>query len=196
MNSIAVDYSELEDSDLWLLIRRDDEKAYTTIYNRYLPLLYIYVHKKLLNKQESQDITHEVLIYLWKNRLTIPENTNLAAYLFAAARNKAFDLFAHRKVEEKYITSLQNFIPTYTGTDYLLRENEIKKLIKNEIEALPPRMQEIFQLSRRDKLTNKEIAALLSLSTHTVDTQIKRALKILKNRLGPYFFLLFLFLEK
>lgn len=196
MNTVEVNYSMLEDSDLCLLLRNGDEKAYTAIYERYLPLLYIYGHKKLLNKQESQDIVHEVLIHLWKNRKNLPENISLPAYLYSATRNKAFDIFAHRKVEEKYIASLQNFIPLYTGTDYLLRENEIKRLIKQEIEALPPRMQEIFQLSRRDRLTNKEIADLLSLSTHTVDTQIKRALKILKGKLGPYFYLLFILFNK
>ncbi len=196
MNSITVNYLELEDSDLLLLLRNDDEQAYTTIYKRYLPLLYIYVYKKLLSKVESQDISHEVLLYLWSNRANISINVSLPAYLYAAARNKAFDLFAHKKVEEKYIASLDKFIPTYTGTDYLLRENEIKQLIQREISSLPPRMQEIFKLSRRDKLTNKEIASLLSLSPHTVDTQIKRALRILKSKLGPYFFLLFLYFQK
>jgi len=196
MEAVSINYRELNDSDLLLLLRNSNENAYTAIYKRYHPLLLIYIHKKLLNKQESQDVVHEVLIHLWNHRSNLPENMALPAYLYSAARNKAFDIFAHRKVEEKYLTSLQNFIPMYDGTDYLLRENEIKRLIQKEIESLPPRMQEIFQLSRRDKLTNKEIAALLSLSTHTVDTQIKRALKILKGKLGPLFFLLYIVFEK
>lgn len=192
MDAPEVNYSNLDDADLYLLLKEGDERAYTAIYERYHALLYIYVYKKLQVKQESQDVVHDVLVYLWKNRATLPESVSLPAYLYGAARNKAFDIFAHRKVQDKYVVSLQNFIPTYSGTDHLLRENEIKAIIQKEIDALPPRMREIFQLSRRERLTNKEIAQLLSLSTHTVDTQIKRALKVLKSRLGPYFWMMFL----
>lgn len=192
---VGINYDELDEEDLWLLLKNGDKRAYTSIYERYHSLLYIYVHKKLQDKQEAQDVVQDVLIHLWKNRSSLPQSVSLPAYLYGAARNKAFDLFAHRQVQDKYVASLQNFIPTYSGTDYLLREKEIKSIIQREIEALPPRMQEIFQMSRRDRLTNKEIARLLSLSSHTVDTQIKRALKILKSKLGPYFWLLFILFE-
>lgn len=195
LNTQDVNYEMLDDADLWLLLKRGDERAYTAIYTRYHSLLYLYVYKKLQDKQEAQDVVQEVLIHIWKNRVSLPSTISLPAYLYTAVRNKAFDIFAHRKVKDKYIASLQAFIPTYSGTDYLLRENEIRSIIQREIDALPPRMKQIFELSRKNRLTNKEIAALLSLSSHTVDTQIKRALKILKKKLGPYFFIILILFE-
>ena len=65
-------------------------------------------------------------------------------------------------------------------TDYLVREKELKVLIEKEFELLPPSMQNIFIMSRFGYLTHKEIASQLKISEHTVKTQIKRALKILK----------------
>ncbi|MVZ61065.1 RNA polymerase sigma-70 factor [Sphingobacterium humi] len=184
-------YSDLCDADLLVILKNDNEQAYEAIYKRYHSLLFIYAHKKLLDKKEAEDVVQDVLLKLWHNRQQLDERMSLPAYLYTAVRNKAFDIFAHQQVSEKYLASLADFNPAVANTDYLLRENQLKELIQREIDALPVRMREIFQLSRRDKLSNKEIAAYLDLSPHTVDTQIKRALRLLKKRLGYYFWLLY-----
>ena len=58
-------------------------------------------------------------------------------------------------------------------------------ILEREIQKLPPKMKEIFELSRKDKLSHKEIAKVLDdISEHTVATQMKRALKMLRLRLG------------
>jgi len=177
-------YSVYTDQELATLLKEGDRYAYTEIYNRYHSLLYIYGHKKLHHKQEAQDVVQEVLINLWNKRDQLFD-ISLKSYLFTAVRNKALDVFSHKKVEGKYLASLQSFIDdSKIGADYLIREKDLSAMIEKEIRALPPKMQEIFQLSRKDKLTHKEIAKLLNLSEHTVATQMKRALKILRLRLG------------
>src|SRR3546814_20025173 len=107
---MAIIYQTLTDCELISLLKEEDEKAFTEIYQRYHSLLYIYAHKKLRNKQEAQDIIQEVLITLWSKRFEFMLQSSLSSYLFTAVRNKAFDLFSHKQVEAKYITSLQNFI--------------------------------------------------------------------------------------
>lgn len=183
-------YSKLTDADLIALLREDDRHAFTEIYERYHSLLYIYANKKLHDKIESQDVVQDTLITLWHKRKDFSPNVSLAAYLYAMVRNRAFDLFSRKKVEDKYLGSLQGLIMSSTPTDFLVREKDIQTLIDKEIDALPPRMRKIFTLSRKNLLTNKEIAAMLDLSPHTVDTQIKRALKVLRLRLGMIAWLL------
>jgi RNA polymerase sigma factor (sigma-70 family) len=123
--------------------------------------------------------------------------TSLPSYLFTAVRNKALDLFSHKKVEAKYLASLQNFIEDAgVQTDFLIRENDLKNLIEKEIQSLPPRMKEAFQLSRKEKLSHKEIAHLMDISEQTVSTQIKKALRILRVRLGLIIYLIMLLLNK
>ncbi|HEY1063371.1 MAG TPA: RNA polymerase sigma-70 factor [Daejeonella sp.] len=190
-------YQTLSDQELTALLHEGDEKAFTEIYERYHSLLYIYAHKKLSNKQEAQDIIHEVLITLWTRRFDFSMQTSLTSYLFSAVRNKALDLFSHKKVEAKYLASLQNFIAdSGIQTDFLIRENDLKTLIEKEIQALPPRMKEAFQLSRKEKLSHKEIANLMDISEQTVSTQIKKALRILRVRLGLIIYLIMLLLNK
>jgi len=180
-------YKTLSDWELATLLNESDERAFSEIYLRYHSLLLIYVNKKLLNKQESEDIIQEVMTSLWKNRSEFHIQTSLTSYLYTAARNRCLDLFSHRKVESRYITSLQNFIQENANrTDYLIRENELKALITKEIELLPPKMREIFLLSRSKSMSHREIADILAISEHTVSTQIKRALRRLRIRLGLF----------
>ena len=92
---------------------------------------------------------------------------------------------------------MQNFIAdSGIQTDFLIRENDLKTLIEKEIQALPPRMKEAFQLSRKEKLSHKEIANLMDISEQTVSTQIKKALRILRVRLGLIIYLIMLLLNK
>ena len=122
---------------------------------------------------------------------------SLPSYLFTSVRNKALDLFSHKKVEARYFASLQNFIDDAgIHTDFLIRENDLKNLIEKEIQALPPRMREVFSLSRKNRLTHKEIARLMDISEQTVSTQIKRALRILRVRLGLIIYLIMLLSAK
>lgn len=181
---MAVTYGAHTDEELMTLLKEGDAMAFEAIYQRYHSLLYIYAHKKLHNKEESQDIIQDVLLTVWNKRF---ENSfdSLKSYLFTAVRNRALDLFSRRKVEEKYMSSLQSFIDiSNESADFLVRERDLSSLIEREIQALPPKMREIFQLSRKEKLTHKEIAEVLNISEHTVATQMKRALKVLRLRLG------------
>ena len=62
---------------------------------------------------------------------------------------------------------------------------EIERITENTIE-LPDQCKSIFKLSRINGLKNQEIADKLAISVRTVETQIYRALKILKSRLKDY----------
>jgi len=65
-------------------------------------------------------------------------------------------------------------------------------MIEQEIDALPEKMREVFRLSRDNGLSHKEIANQLSLSEYTVSNQITSALKVLRVKLGAFFFTLLL----
>src|SRR5690554_245396 len=103
-------YSKLSDRDLVVLLKENDRRAFTEIYQRYHSLLYVYVHKKLHNKLEAQDVVQEALITLWDRRHKFTPRGSLSSYLYAMVRNGAFDLFTRRKVEDRYLASLQGFM--------------------------------------------------------------------------------------
>ncbi|RDC55154.1 RNA polymerase sigma-70 factor [Pedobacter chinensis] len=186
-------YRPYSDSELAFLLTQDDEQAFTEIYNRFYGLLFIHASKRLNDEEEAKDLLHQLFESLWIKRSQVAPDGNLSAYLYTAVRNRVLDVFAHHKVESRYVESLQNYIDQdHIQTDYLVREKQMSLLIEQEIDALPPKMREVFILSRKENKSHKEIALELGLSELTVKTQVKKALRILKTRLGLVVYVAFL----
>lgn len=179
-------YSNISDDELVQLLKVSDHGAYNEIYRRYFHVLYVHALKKLRDEEQAKDVIQDLFATLWLKRERNISTNNLAAYLFAAIRNKIFDLFAHQQVEAKYVDSLIDYLNTHTSvpTDHLVRENELKAYIEKEIQALPPKMKHMFELSRKENLSHKEIASKLGTSENNVSTQITNALRILRTKLG------------
>lgn len=186
-------YNSYTDKDLVDLLVKDDDAAFREIYKRYNTLLYLYAYRKLQDKEESKDIVQEVFIALWDNRGNFLLKTYLAGYLYKSVLNRVLNVFRHKGITQKYadIQKLEIDVDS-TETDFLIREKEISALIASEIDNMPPRMKEIYQLKKQGYLSTKEIAAQLNLSELTVSTQLKRALKHLRSRLGLIIFLLYI----
>lgn len=186
-------YRSYSDRELSFLLTQGDEHAFTEIYNRFYGLLFIHASKRLNDDEEAKDVVQQLFESLWIKRSQVQPEGNLSAYLYTAIRNRILDVFSHQEVENKYVDSLQKFIDQdHVLTDYRVRERQMKALIEKEINALPPKMREIFLLSRENHKSHKEIAKKLGISELTVKTQVKKALKILKSRLGLFTYLAFL----
>lgn len=180
-------YTKYSDTELLALLQEGDRSAFTEIFLRYNKLLYSHAYNKLREKEEAQDIIHEVFFALWLKRAESIPKSNLIGYLFTAVRYKISDLLSHRSVQDKHLKSLGAFMDRDDRyADHGIREQQLQKIIMEEIAALPPRMQLVFKMSRYEELSYKEIAAKLDISEETVKDQIKKALRILKIRLGPF----------
>ncbi len=168
---------------LWRLVN-DDRKAFSVIYDRYKEVLYRHAYRMLRDEEEVKDILQELFANLWNRRFDLPHTDNLSSYLYKAVRNRVLDRIAHRKVEERYLSSLADFLEAgVCMTDELVREKELAQLIEKEVSKLPPRMREVFELSRRDNLSYKEIAEVLQISDKTVKKQVSNALTFLKGKI-------------
>lgn len=187
-------YLNLSDESLFEHVIADDILAYQELYDRYHSILYLYTIKKINNSEDSYDLVQDIFVNIWTKRQSLRIKESFKSYIFTAVRNKILDKISHEKVQEKYIQSLEKKLFQIQNTDYLIREKELNDLINKEIDTMPPRMKEIFHLSRKEYLNNDEIAIKLSISKSTVETQIKRALKILKIKLNSLYLLLITFL--
>ena len=189
------DYKTLSDNELLSLLKESDHSAYTEIYHRYFYLIYTHAYKKLRNEEQAKDIVQDIFATLWFRREHDLPTSNLAGYLFTSVRNKIFDLFAHQQVELRYVDSIKDYLERQTSvpTDHLVRENDLKVYIEKEIQALPPKMRQIFEMSRKANLSHKEIAEKLNVSENNVSKQVNNALRVLKTKLGIIAFIIFLF---
>jgi len=185
--------TKLSDSELIILLKDDNHAAYAELYQRYYRLLFMHAYKRSKDQEQAKDIVQEFFVSLWDKRRSVALQSNLAGYFFTAINNRIVDHFLHQEVQSKYIASFAGFLNTeQTKTDYLVREKQLSELIEKEIQQLPPKMREVFELSRKENLSHKEISEKLSISEKTVDRQISNALFRLKTRFGIFTFLLFL----
>ncbi|WP_026902915.1 RNA polymerase sigma-70 factor [Pedobacter glucosidilyticus] len=177
-------FSDLDDSSLTVLLQQGYEQAFKQIYERYKGVLYLHAVKMLKDRDEAQDVVQEIFTKLWDKRETIIINTTLSAYLYTAIRNKILDIFSHEKVVATHQQSLQDFINQgeYQTDNYML-EKELIVLIEKEISALPTKMKEVFELSRRKNLSYSQIAEQLDISENTVRKHISKALSRLRSKL-------------
>ena len=185
--------TNVSDNDLVFLLQEGSEDAYTEIYNRYKWLLHTHAYKKLGDRDAANDLIQELFTSLWVRRKDIVLTSTLSAYLYTSIRNKVLNIIEHRQVESKYIVSVANFAEQYvSATDHKVRENQLMEIIEREIASLPPKMRQVFELSRKSHLSHKEIAEHLGISEETVKSQVKNALKLLRVRLGLFLYIILL----
>jgi RNA polymerase sigma-70 factor (family 1) len=179
-------YKTLSDDKLIQLLKESDHSAYTEIYNRYFYLLYVHAYKKLRDEEKAKDVVQDIFTTLWFRSASGLPSDKLGGYLYTAVRNRIFDLFAHEQVKSKYIDSLDVYLSTHTSvpTDHLARENELKAYIEKQVQALPQKMKRIFEMSRKEHLSHKEIAERLNVSENNVSKQVNNALRLLRTKLG------------
>lgn len=178
-------FSKFSDQELTALLQKGDPSAFAEIYERYWGVLYIHALKMLRDEDEVKDVLQELFSSLWAKAAGLQLSTSLSSYLYAAVRNKVFNLIEHQKIKRNYSASIIQF--SQQGdyvTDELLRINELKQLIEKEVMKLPSKMREVFELSRNSYLSHKEIAEQLGISDKTVRKQINNAIKILRLRLS------------
>jgi len=186
-------HNSLTDAELTDLLKSNDKSAFTELYNRYKGLLYIYACKVTKDDDKAEDLIQELFINLWDKRETINFTSSISSYLYSAVRYKFFDLVDKEKVRADYVQAFQLFLDKgeYLTDNYIL-EKELSATIEKEISNLPAKMRKVFLLSRKENLSNKEIAERLDISEKTVKNQLSTALKTLKVKLGLLTFLLML----
>jgi RNA polymerase sigma-70 factor (family 1) len=183
-------YSGFSDIELSTLLKEGDQAAFTEIFDRYNGALYIHAYRRLQDREECRDMVQELLTTLWQKRNEIYLTGTLSSYLYTAIRNKIFNLLSKKKLSREYVSAIQNLADALSfSTDHLTRQNQLAKIIEQEIAALPPRTKEIFELSRKGFMSHREIAEQLNISEQTVKTTVNNALKILRVKLGSLFFI-------
>lgn len=178
-------YRYLSDIELTERLKEADKAALEEVYLRYWPLLYTHALKMIKDHSQAADIVQDIFTSLLINADNLHFKTPLDAYLYRAVKNRIIDNFHKSKHQQKYIDSLRHFISQGDNkTDDMVMEQEMKRRIENAVAGLPPKMREIFEMSRIGNLSRREIAVATNVGEGTVKTQMTRAMKILRTKLS------------
>jgi RNA polymerase sigma-70 factor (family 1) len=178
-------YTNLTDDQLIILLKKDDQQAFAQIYNRYAESLAGFSASKLYSLDDARDIIQDLFVKLWENRDEVYITSNLKSYLFAITRHRIIDKIRRNITREEYASMVQSLIvPSHDGADKQVEAKELQQTIEKSLNQLPPRVREIYKLSRDEGLSNHEIAEKLNLSEQTVKNQLSAALKHLRSSLS------------
>lgn len=181
------------DEQLIELIRdAEDRGAFEELYNRHWKYLFTASFNMLRDRDESMDICQVVFLWLWEHRQTLNIKTSVRGYLYSSVKYKIANSIRNGKVRESFFEELKR-VDVISFQENELEVKELQLLIGQLVNDLPLKCKEVFQLSRNENLTHKQIAEKLGISEKTVDDHILRALKKLKtplNRLAGVFLML------
>jgi len=164
-----------------------DKKAYEALFREYFPGLCAFAGKYVPDFDTAREIVHEVFIKLWEKRDTIDPNKSVKSYLFTSVYNRSMNYIRDHKKFSDSETALQNAEERSVGdVTEKIYGAELEDKINEALEALPDRCREVFLLNRFEELKYREIAERLDISVKTVETQMSKALKILREKLKAY----------
>jgi len=163
-------------------IKSSDQKSFNSVYEMYHGQIYGFVLKRTQSDYIAQEVTQLTFIKLWNQREKLNEELSILIQLFGMARQVMIDLLRKEAIRFKH----EGQTAATPFTDSLIRSIESKDLLQmmeRDIQNMPRMRRKVFELSRKDGLSHKEIAALFSISTKTVEQHITKALLQLKQHL-------------
>ncbi|WP_090974092.1 RNA polymerase sigma factor [Parapedobacter composti] len=182
------------DQQLWEAVVNGSDSAFAVLFDRYWSIIYRTAFSYVGDKERSEEITHDIFLNLWRRRHVL-EIQSFPAYLRAAARYHVYKCLKAEKISMvQYTADWEAIESPLVGNDgdETIRHIELEQDVDRFLVDLPARCKEIFLLSRRENLSNDEIADRLGISRRSVENQLTRALKHLRVRLKTLTFCILL----
>lgn len=177
--------------DFKIRTKADFEQLFNSWYSK----LCSYANGFLKDLDASEEIVQEVMLKVWINRENLEIRSSVQSYLFRAVRNGCLNVMKHVNIREEYKSFREREDSTLQRSheeEMMVTELEVK--IREAIDRLPIERRRVFVLSRYEGMTYHEIATQLGISPKTVENQMGKALKFLREELEDYLpFLLLLF---
>lgn len=164
-------------------LSKGDESAYSYLINTYHHKLCVYANSLVKNIYSAEDIVQNVFIKVWEQRTRLKTDHALKSFLYKLVYNEFIDLYRKNQslfsLEKSYYDALNAVIQEEDSESF----QRVLNVVNKEIQNLPPKCKEVFILSKKEGLTNIEIAEHLDVSIKTVEAQITKAFSILRSSL-------------
>jgi RNA polymerase sigma-70 factor (ECF subfamily) len=164
--------------------------AFDTVARELHPRLASAAYQIVRDAAAAEDIVQDALLATWRQRRAIDVPAGLPAYLFQACRNRAFNYVRNHRRRQRTLASdseaIEHVADGGPSMEQDLAAADLQRSLHEAIATLAPGAREIFLLSRQRGLTYNEIAMLLDISVKTVETQMSRALRALRQRLQEW----------
>lgn len=163
------------------------------IFRRHYEAVCKAVFRIIPEQSTAEDLAQDVFYELWRRKDSLQITTSLGAYLRRAAVNKALNVLRGRKIKLEEEDQLGQVPSAEADAQRMLEAEELQQLLSDSVASLPEKCRVIFVLSRFEHMSYGEIAEQLQIAPKTVENQISKALRLLRQALGHYLGLTLLF---
>jgi RNA polymerase sigma-70 factor (ECF subfamily) len=167
-------------------LRSGSDEAFDEIFRAYYARLVQFAAGMLGERAPAEELAQDVMLELWRRRASISVDNSLQGYLFRATRNRTLNYLRHEKVVQRGSVFAAREMTTPAAGDRALAQQEIDAALQQALTVLPPRCREVFELSRVQGLKYAEIATALDISIKTVEAQMGKALRLIREQMAPY----------
>jgi RNA polymerase sigma-70 factor, ECF subfamily len=176
----------LLDRELLERLRKGDTTAFDAIFRTWYGPLVGTAERMLRDRAVAEELVQDVMLELWRRRETLAPDGSAQAYLFQATRNRVLNHLRHLKIEQRSEPELLGESASAPRADAEVTETELSVAVQDAVRSLPDRCREVFELSRVHGLKYSEIATQLGISVKTVEAQMGKALRTLRERLANW----------
>lgn len=177
-------------NDEHILVQRlieGDEDAFCELYAAYKNRLIFFAMRFLKSREYAEDIFQDAFTIIWQGRRFINPEASFSSYLYTIVRNRILnqlrDLESQTKLKEQI---LEQAVDYSNDTSDGILANDLRGLIARAMQQLTARQREIFEMSRRQDMSHREIAEALGISVYTVQEHISTSLRILRTYLEKH----------
>lgn len=174
----------MEEMCLIKSLKEGSREAFSILYEQYWTRVYHFCTLYLNSRERAEDVVQEVFIKVWECRHLIREDERFEGFLFIITRNLIFNQFRKNLNEDFYKMTVLSAMESSYDIEEEIDAYNLGKYIDQLILELPERRRQIFNLSRKEYKSYKEIALLLNISEKTVKNQIAEALKFLRQNIS------------
>lgn len=170
-------------------LREGSVKAFDFLYNQYSGKLYNFL--MTISGRDtylSEEIVQRVFVKLWETHQQINPDKSFVSYIYTIARNMLMNNYQHQMVQfvyHEYV--LANKSEADYGTEEDINYNSLNQQLDVIIDQLPPGRRQVFILSEKEDLSNKNIAIKLNISESTVEKQLSKAVKFVRERIKQHY---------
>lgn len=188
-------YARVEEKQVITQVVTGDLSTFEMVFRDYYKPLVRYGNTFLKDSDETEDVVQQVFVTLWEKQTQLDIHTSIRAVLYKSVQNACLNKLKHLKVRNVYAEDWKAST-VHEDTSEPVLVNELNERIQLAVENMPEQCGRIFKMSRFEQLRYQEIADQLGLSVKTVENQMGKALKIVREELKDYLPLLILFFSQ
>jgi RNA polymerase sigma-70 factor (ECF subfamily) len=158
--------------------------AFDQLYQAYCDKLFRFAFSILKSKEDAEEVVQNTFFKIWEKRISIDSNLAFKSFLFTVAYRITIDLLRDRLNEKKHREYILNKASSNYNLEEAIEYGDLLEQVQKIVLELPPRKNEIYQLSRVNHFTYSEIAEKLNISVKTVENSINYSMNFIKTRLG------------